>query len=324
MTRQLHASVSSLRQELPITARTRVAIVVAWRVLHAESVRLLGLLAIAGIGCVPPSASEPTSAPGMSNDELEARLVGLRATLARSGITLDDVPRVESCSTTHLGDRCVRCDVARRDNTAGIDPSLIDSAAIAFSMYSPELLAATKVQHVALCRAIEVDAREMSPAGMAFLDQQRILVSVGAFVDPGDGFTIDRVIHHELFHLLDYTGDHFESDREWEALNPRGFAYHDPEMLYRDRDLAVERPTGFVRSYATQNTVEDRASTFELVLSQPAELCAIAAADPVVAKKVALIKKRVQKVAGKTPLLAPCRKSIPAKKKPVDLRLRPH
>ncbi|HMI91644.1 MAG TPA: hypothetical protein VK509_09795 [Polyangiales bacterium] len=285
--------------------------------------RFVGLVAMAGIGCAPPlSATEPTTTPGMSNDELDARLVGLRATLARSGIALDDVPTVESCSTTHFGNRCVHCDVARRDNTAGIEPSLIDSAAIAFAMYPPALLAATKVQHVALCRAIQVADGEMAPAGMALLDQQRILVSVGAFEQSAEGFTIDRVIHHELFHLLDYAGPHFEADREWIALNPRGFSYHDPEMLYRDRELETERPTGFVRSYATQNEVEDRASTFELVLAQPAELCAIAAKDPVVAKKVALIKKRVKKVAGNTPLLAACKPPRPTKKAPIDLRLR--
>lgn len=272
---------------------------------------------------MPPSASEPVPAQGMSNDELDARLVGLRATLARSGIALDDVPLVESCRTPHLAERCVRCDVARRDNTAGIEPSLIDSAAIAFALYPPPLLAATKVRHVTLCRSIEVAEDEMAPAGMAFLDQQRILVNVGSFEQSADGFTIDRVIHHELFHLLDYAGDHFDADREWHVLNPPGFTYVDPDKLYRARDLGTVRPTGFVRAYATQNEVEDRASTFELVLAQPQELCALAARDPIVAKKVALIKKRVAKIAGKTSLLAPCPKPPRAtKKKPVDLRIR--
>ncbi|MGE0403627.1 MAG: hypothetical protein AB7T06_43375 [Kofleriaceae bacterium] len=285
--------------------------------------RLVGLVAITGIGCAPPvSATEPSaSAAGMSNDELDARLVGLRATLSRSGISLDDAPRIESCSTSHLGDGCVQCDVARRDNTAGIEPSLIDSAAIAFAMYSPKLLAATKVEHVALCRSIEVPEGEMAPAGMALLDQRRILVNVGAFANTGDGFTIDRVVHHELFHLLDYAGDHYDVDRQWAALNPKGFAYHDPEKLYRVRDLPSVRPAGFVRAYATQNEVEDRASTFELVYGRPEEVCAIAAKDPVVAKKVALIKQRVRRIAGASALVASCKKP-PRTRRPVDLRVR--
>lgn len=257
----------------------------------------------------------------MTNDELDARLVGLRATLSRSNIVLDEVPQIESCKTSHLGDRCVRCEVARRDNTAGIDPSLIDSAAIAFAMYSPKLLSATHVQHVALCLRIEVADGELPPAGMALLDQQRILVGVGGF-EIASNFTIDRVIHHELFHLLDYAGEHFQADPEWERLNPKTFAYHDPEMLYRDRDLSAQRPAGFVGSYATQNEVEDRASTFELVFARPEELCAIAATDSVVAKKAALIKARVRKVAGNTPLLAPCKKAPPREKQKLDLRVR--
>jgi hypothetical protein len=288
-------------------------------------VRLVGVIAIVGMSCAPPiSANEPATptVSGMSNDELDARLVGLRATLSRSGIALDDEPTVESCRTAHLGDRCVRCNVARRDNTAGIDPSLIDSAGIAFAMYPPTLLAATNVRHVALCRTIDVGDGEMAPAGMALLDQQRILVNVGVFEDTADGFTIDRVIHHELFHLLDYAGDHYDIDSEWTVLNPKGFAYVDPEKLYRERELSPDRPRGFVRSYATQNEAEDRASTFELIVGRPAEVCAMAAADPIVAKKIALIKKRVQKVAGKSPLIGPCRKGPPPKRGPVDLRIK--
>jgi hypothetical protein len=262
----------------------------------------------------------------MSNEELDARLVGLRATLSRSGIDLDDTPLVESCNTTHLGERCVRCKVARRDNTAGIEPSLIDSAAIAFSMYPPKLLQATHVFHVALCVSIEVDDRQMAPAGMALLDQKRILVDVGGLASAAEGFTIDRVIHHELFHMLDHAGAYYHYDAQWAALNPPGFTYHDPDKNYLDRELSSVRPPGFVRDYATQNEAEDRASTFELVFGRPDEVCAIAAADPVVAKKVALIKKRVKSIAGPMPQLAPCKKPPPPpppkRRGPIDLRVR--
>lgn len=287
--------------------------------------RFVGIVAIVGIACAPiVPAPEPQVVPGMTNDELDARLVGLRATLTRSQIALDDAPQIESCKTAHLGSRCVRCNVARRDNTVGIEPSLIDSAAIAFATYPPKLLAATGVRHVALCRSIEVPDGELPAAGIALLDQQRILVNVGSFEHAAEGFTIDRVIHHELFHLLDYHGGTFHDDREWSALNPAGFAYEDPEMHYRDRDLMAARPAGFVRAYATQNEAEDRASTFDLLFARPAELCAIAAADRIVANKVALIKRRVQKVAGKTPLWAPCAKPTPPRptREPIDLRIR--
>lgn len=269
-------------------------------------------------------AAEPTPTEReMTNDELDARLVGLRATLTRAGIALDDVPRIESCHSSH-GGRCVKCEVARRDNTAGLEPSLIDSAALAFAMYPPKLLAAARVEHVALCRRIEVADGEMAPAGMALLGEDRILVSIGSFEELTDGWTIDRVIHHELFHMLDYRGEHFDIDPEWEALNPKGFAYADPEGHYRDRDLPAARPKGFVRSYATQNEAEDRASTYEHLISQPDELCAIAAKDPIVAKKVALIRKRVSKIAAPDGLFSTCKKAPPPTKKrgPIDLRVR--
>ena len=282
-------------------------------------VRLVGVIALVGFGCTVPLAStEPATATvtEMTNDELEARLVGLRATLSRSGIALDDVQHVDSCSTAHLGDACVRCEVAREGNIEGIDLSMVDSAAIAFSMYPPALLSATRVRHVALCRTIEVGAGRMAPAGMALLGQHRILVNVGVFADAHGDFTIDRVIHHELFHLLDHGGEYFDADPAWAALNPKGFAYADPEQLYREREMSATRPRGFVGSYATQNLLEDRASTFELVVGRSTEACGIAATDPIVAKKIGLIRSRMQKVAGKSALFAPCKKP-PAKKRRV-------
>ncbi|MCX5743881.1 MAG: hypothetical protein NT062_15435 [Proteobacteria bacterium] len=61
------------------------------------------------------------------------------------------------------------------------------------------------------------------------------------------------------------------------------------------------------------------------MLGRPEELCAITASDPIVAKKVALLEKRVRKVSGKTPLLAACPKQPrpPARTQhPIDLRVR--
>jgi hypothetical protein len=226
-------------------------------------------------------------------DDFASRISGLRATLARSRIEIDDVPVIETCRGSDTAGKCVRCEVVTRERTNGLDPDLLDAVSIAFAHYPPGTLAKANIQHVALCRSIRFsDNPDDGPAGLAMLGDRRILVSVEHFIDRHvDGFTVEQIVHHEVFHMFD---THLENDNEWKALNRPGFVYKDP--------AGSDRPSGFVNSYATTSDAEDRASTFELLVSDPQKLCSLAAHDPVLAKKTKLVWKRMARAIGDTPL----------------------
>lgn len=297
------------------------------------------------LGCAPrmPSPpSPPALAVEVDHSEFAAKVAGLRATLARHGVEIDTGPPViDSCEpepTGALKKGCSRCVVATRANTAGMDLEEIDAVSIAFGAYPPAFFQAAKLEHIALCRTLQLatDDPELDAAGVAIPAQHRLLISVERFVADARGsqsFGLMEVVHHELFHLFDEATEPeaFRSrDPMWHAMNPRGFAYHDPAPV------AGVRPAGFVNQYATTNEREDRASVFELLLGRPDTLCEIARQDPVVAEKVTAVWKRVAKVTGEKLLhqQAPCvdwtsgRKPAPrpAKKSPkrtgpVNLRI---
>lgn len=292
-----------------------------------------------GGGCgaglpVSPPVSPPAQEPeNLIDEETYAnRIAGLRATLARHSVDIDTDLVIETCTPDHVHERlpehCMRCEVARRDNTGGVDPSLIDAVAIAFAAYPPSLIAAARLEHVTLCRTIRYPNKpdEQAPAGVAISDQHRLLISVEHFVGGvPEGFSITQVVHHEVFHLFDRaTGPGADTDREWDAINPPGFAYRDPASTERNR------PAGFVNSYATTNAREDRATVFEYLLGQPTKLCEIANVDPGVAAKTKVVWKRVAKVVGAKLLRqhASCVEDIGKKprkgpKRPVTLQLPP-
>lgn len=270
---------------------------------------------VLGIGCgTSTHPVMPAAEPGnlIDGETYAARIAGLRATLARNAVEIDTQPVIDTCAADHgrVGGRCVRCEVASRATTAGVDPSLIDAVAIAFAAYPPAFLAATTLEHVALCRRIRIqgDAEERPPAGVAIFDERRLLISVEHFVDGAglyEHFDIEQVVHHEVFHLFDHatSGAGDDTDREWLAMNPPGFAYRDPASATDET-----RPVGFVKRYATTNAFEDRATVFEYLLGQPARLCEIAGVDAAVAAKTRLVWKRVAKVTGDALLRqhAPC------------------
>jgi hypothetical protein len=271
--------------------------------------RLLAVGAIVWIGCgAVPSPLAPTpvlvaSEPAdlIPADVYNRRVASLRATLARSHIALDTTPVIEVCGMHHGIDDCARCEVASRLDTADVDPDMIDAVAIAFAHYSSKVLIAAKLEHVALCRRIRYahdHGDGADPAGMAIWQDARLLVSIEFFSNKthehyGD-FTIEQVVHHELFHMIDRAtlGEKAYADREWHALNPPSFTYTDPAPAQ------PARPPGFVNGYATTNELEDRASVFEYLMGQPAKLCAIAELDPIVAAKARMVWGLVAKLMG--------------------------
>jgi hypothetical protein len=293
------------------------------------------------LGCAPtmPPPPPPPTILAVDDSVFGTKVTALRATLARHGVEIDTVPPViDTCVIDPTRPNCVSCEVATRANTAGIDPDLIDGVSIAFGAYPPALIQAAGLEHVALCRTIRIAGEDglRPPAGVAVVEQHRLLISIEQF---GEGapyykdFSVQQVVHHEVFHLFDEATEpslFHGIDQSWHALNPPDFAYRNPAIR------TPTRPTGFVNSYATTNEQEDRATVFEFLLGQPAALCEIAHRDPAVAAKTAAVWKRVAKFTGDKLLRqqAPCvdwigkaRKAAPAKKRPkrtgpVNLRIR--
>jgi hypothetical protein len=263
------------------------------------------VLALVGCAAPLPPARTPEFATPEPPDLIDAstfttRVASLRATLARSKVALDTTPVLAACGVHHGIDDCLRCELASRTDTSGVDPDIIDAVAIAFAHYPTAVLRAAHLDHVALCRRIAYDHAhdEPDPAGVAIYGDQRLMISLAVFsatAHEGHGdFSIEQVVHHELFHMLDRAtqGAAVEDDHAWHALNPPRFAYRAPAPL------TASRPTGFVNAYATTNELEDRASVYEYMMGQPEELCALARLDPIVAAKAKLVRSRVAAIVG--------------------------
>jgi hypothetical protein len=270
-------------------------------------VRALAILVL--VACGQPAQRVEVAEPVdvIARDDYASRISGLRATLARSGIELDTAPTIETCHGSDVKGRCVRCELATRERTSGLDPDLLDAVAIAFARYPQGTLAHADIRHVALCRKIRYsDNPDDGPAGLAILGDRRILVSVEHFIGDHsyDSFTIEQIVHHEVFHMFD---SHLAHDKEWSAVNPPGFAYKDP--------AGAERPKGFVDAYATTSDAEDRASTFEYMMGQPDKLCELAAHDPVLAKKIEIVAKRTSGIARRKTCALPPKTASPPKRR---------
>jgi hypothetical protein len=265
---------------------------------------IVGVVVVGACGPVARAPALPELAKPVEDATFLERTAMLRATLVRNAIELDTDPMIDTCLIPDEKPNCMRCDLAT--GMDGIDPDLIDRVAIAIASYPETLLAAAEIKSLALCRRIRyLASSEDGPGGVAQTDKQRLMVSVESFMtEDAREWAIEQIVHHEIFHLFDSVqlgNTLMRSDPDWGELKPPGFEYRDPAV-------GTSRPNGFVNIYATTDEGEDRASTYEYLITRADELCGLAKTDPILEAKVEVVWRRVA-AAGGEPFLrkhAPC------------------
>lgn len=103
------------------------------------------------------------------------------------------------------------------------------------------------------------------------------------------------VIHHELFHMFDQRMGRMLRDPEWAALNPPGFKYGDGGDKVRNLGAGelTDKLVGLLTPYAASAIEEDKAELFAHLLVNPKFVADRAGKDPVLAKKIELLKRRM-------------------------------
>jgi hypothetical protein len=153
--------------------------------------------------------------------------------------------------------------------------------------YPAQAVTASDLRRVVLCG--HFDGEHFQSAGLAYRESHQILLDVHT---PN----LRATFHHEMFHML----DRYDFDPEWEATNPHGVAYAPGQL---------ERRAGFVSAYAATNPDEDKACTFEHVMTDSEHLCELARHDRTLRAKIELVWTRAARLAGSDDFmhaLAPC------------------
>lgn len=103
------------------------------------------------------------------------------------------------------------------------------------------------------------------------------------------------VIHHELFHMIDQRMGTMRRDPEWAELNPKDFRYGDGGHLMRTNGAGelTDKLPGLLTPYGASAVEEDKAELFAHLLVNPDFVQRQAEKDPVLAKKIELLKKRL-------------------------------
>ncbi len=97
------------------------------------------------------------------------------------------------------------------------------------------------------------------------------------------------VIHHELFHYLDWADDNDYSDPEWNKLNVKGFKYGKGGEFEREWIQLDKQIHGFINHYSMSALEEDRAEIYQYLIGCPDE--ALNHKDEIVKRKAKRIRQ---------------------------------
>jgi hypothetical protein len=173
---------------------------------------------------------------------------------------------------------------------AAADEANVNSYAAIFafemSLYPPEVVKKARLKAVVFCKNLSFAGQHRTAVPDFEHDTLYLDVTRGRH----DDRYVRKVIHHEIFHIIDLRDDgYLYQDERWAGLNPPGFKYgpggaklqDDPTVTITGRD-----EPGFLNRYAAAGVEEDKAELFAHMIVEPKAVATRAEKDKYVRAKV--------------------------------------
>ena len=152
--------------------------------------------------------------------------------------------------------------------------------------YSSDFLDKINLKYVVLCERLSV--AEIQAAGVPNNKVKTLIVNI-TFNEE----YFERVLHHEVFHIINDTYKHIFNEKVWSALNPKDFNYAECSTCTQKIGLdTYQKTNGFITEYSQSTASEDMAEVFSHLISGNLPK----AIDPILKKKIEFIKKGLLKI----------------------------
>jgi len=147
-----------------------------------------------------------------------------------------------------------------------------------------------KLKYIVLCKELKVG--EINALGFANPEMQTILLNINT-----NDNDFERVIHHEIFHVIENNYKKFFPDTLWAKFNNPNFYYSGSSINPEAYSLAnLANTNGFFSEYAKYSISEDMAETFSFINSREKYVSEVINSDKILKKKVIFIKEGMSNI----------------------------
>ena len=152
--------------------------------------------------------------------------------------------------------------------------------------YSQNFLKKINLKYIVMCEDLSISG--IKTAGIPDNIMKTLIVDI-KFNDK----YFERVLHHEVFHIINDSYKNIFDEKIWSKFNPKEFKYAKCSTCTEKIGLdTYSKPDGFITEYSRSTASEDMAEVFSHLIygNLPSEI------DPILKKKIEFIKKGISKI----------------------------
>ncbi len=154
------------------------------------------------------------------------------------------------------------------------------------NIYSKEFLKKINLKYIVMCENLSISG--INTAGIPDHLMKTLILDLKF-----DEKYFERVIHHELFHIIDDGYESLFDENEWKKLNEKNFKYVDCSTCTKKIGLNTYKKTnGFFTEYSKSTPSEDMAEVFSHLIKNKYKN----SNDKILNKKVEFIKNKLKEI----------------------------
>tara|TARA_B100001741_G_C16466981_1_gene558023 strand:- start:254 stop:994 length:741 start_codon:yes stop_codon:yes gene_type:complete len=202
--------------------------------------------------------------------------------------TINGLKYLKAIKTFDVGirDNSVKC---FRANNRSIEKKF-DLIEKNFNRYNQEFLDKIGLKYIVLCENLTVSTIES--AGVPNAKVRTLIIDIKFNED-----YFERILHHEVFHIIDENFSNFFLKEEWIKFNNLNFNYAECSTCSDRLGLSLlENNEGFVTEYSMSTPSEDMAEVFSFLMSDRKKIEDKASNDQILSKKIFFIKNNILKI----------------------------
>ena len=159
-----------------------------------------------------------------------------------------------------------------------------------FDSYNDDFFRKIKLRYIVLCGDLKIAG--IPALGFANPEMKTLILNTNS-----NNLNFIRVLHHEIFHIIEHNFNKYFSTIYWSNLNSKEFKYSACSTCSNNYSLEkIHNSEGFVSEYAKSTLSEDMAETFSFMMSDNTLVLNMISKDKILDRKVKTIKKIVKKV----------------------------
>jgi hypothetical protein len=159
------------------------------------------------------------------------------------------------------------------------------------SRYSYDYLKKINLKYIVMCENLSIS--ELYTAGIPDNIMKTLILDIKFNED-----YFERVIHHEVFHIIYLQHKEIFNDKEWIKFNDSKFKYAECSTCSKNISLEkYEKTKGFFTEYSKSTASEDMAEVYShMIYLKRKEIEQIRKVDPILNNKISYIENKVKQI----------------------------